>query len=126
MGFTNFKTRAEAEKHRYGCWGGSPKGSAYDPACCAELIYGSERGAIGHQCSKKPGHGPDKLYCATHDPEQIKAKAVESQKKYDAKQKAERPRWFAHAMYDLLKRSRNGITVEWQRERDELLQNLDK
>jgi hypothetical protein len=62
--FDTPKTRAEAEKHRYGAWAGRPKGSGFDPECCAYEQYDGR--ALFHQCRAKPGKGPDDLYCGTH------------------------------------------------------------
>ena len=56
-------TRAEAEKYRYCTWAGDQKGRAFDPARCAHEVY--ERGLF-YQCSRKPGHGPDEIFCKQH------------------------------------------------------------
>lgn len=59
-------TRAEAEKWRYG----NPTiGSdrPYDPTRCAEEVnHRMGRWISSGQCSRKPGRGPDGLYCAQH------------------------------------------------------------
>lgn len=56
-------TKEEAEKVRYDKWSGNPKGFAYDQECCA---YEISSGGLPWQCSRKPGHGPDGLYCKQH------------------------------------------------------------
>jgi hypothetical protein len=63
MPFTEFKTRAEAEQHRYGSWAGFPKGHKFDPFRCAQEVSSDY---LFHQCQRKPGHGPDALYCKQH------------------------------------------------------------
>lgn len=60
------KTRAEAEACRYGAWAGDPKGNPHDPARCAKQVYSHDRAARFYQCTRKPGHGPDGLYCRKH------------------------------------------------------------
>ena len=59
------KTKAEAWVFRYGTWAGCTKGQRYDPYRCAEEVWGS-RTWIPYQCSRKPGYGPDGLYCKQH------------------------------------------------------------
>jgi hypothetical protein len=61
--FDKPKTLQEAKAHRYAEWAGSPKGTAFDPSRCAYEMYDN---FIGRQCSRKPGHGPDGLYCKQH------------------------------------------------------------
>lgn len=58
-----FKTRAQAEAYRYNRWSGNPNGNKFDPAQCAEEV---SRDWLMYQCCKKPGHGPDGLYCKQH------------------------------------------------------------
>ncbi len=60
------KTKAEAAAHRYNRWGGNSKGTPFNPACCAWESIGSERGALPWQCRRKPGHGPENIYCKQH------------------------------------------------------------
>ena len=72
--FGLFKTRAEAEKFRYNRWSGNPKGTLYDPARCCEEVSDGGRMMTTHQCNKKPGHGPDGLYCKQHNPDDVVAK----------------------------------------------------
>ena len=57
------KTKEEAAKLRYGVWGGEPNGHAFDPRHCAYEVSGDW---MGYQCYRKPGHGPDGLYCKQH------------------------------------------------------------
>jgi hypothetical protein len=59
------RTRGQAEKHRYNVWGGNPKGNQYYPERCAEEIT-EINGWLSYQCTRKPGHGPAKLYCKQH------------------------------------------------------------
>lgn len=63
---SSIKTLEEAKAYLYGSWAGNPKGSAFDPSCCAEAVWTGGRGSLEHQCRAKPGHGPDKLYCKAH------------------------------------------------------------
>lgn len=58
-------TRAEAQARRYGVWAGDPDGLPYKPCRCAESVWTSI-GCSSYQCSRKPGHGPDGLYCKQH------------------------------------------------------------
>jgi hypothetical protein len=57
------RTKDEAEKYRYNEWAGNPKGRAYDPRRCAYEVWQNH---LSYQCSKKPGKGPDGLYCGQH------------------------------------------------------------
>jgi hypothetical protein len=59
-------TKAEAVKYRYNTWAGNPKGYSYQPERCAMEVYEQGRGMMFYQCSRKPGHGPDSLYCKQH------------------------------------------------------------
>ena len=58
-------TKAEAEKYRYDRSSLNPQGNAYNPARCAKEV---SDGTVWHhlQCYRKPGKGPDGLYCAQH------------------------------------------------------------
>ena len=61
------KTRAEAEGWRYGrrtAW--NPKGVAYDASRCAAAVCQPPHYFDEFQCSRKPGHGPEKLWCKQH------------------------------------------------------------
>ena len=57
------KTRAEAQAHRYGKWAGFPTGYKFNPDHCA---YEVDAKYLFVQCSRKPGYGPDGLYCKQH------------------------------------------------------------
>lgn len=57
------KTRAEAEARRYGQWAGNPNGYRFKPSRCACEVSSKY---LLVQCSRKPGHGPDELYCKQH------------------------------------------------------------
>ncbi len=61
------KTRSEFQQHRYAAWAGDPKGRAYDPQRCAQSIW-TDMWDHGRQCSRKPGHGPEGLFCRQHVP----------------------------------------------------------
>ena len=60
------KTRAEAEAYRYNKWGGNPGGTAYRSSRCAYEVREGGLGWHWYQCSRKPGKGPDGLYCGQH------------------------------------------------------------
>ena len=55
------KTKAEAEKYRYGAI--LPKGNPYSPSRCAYAVW---HDMFESQCSRKSGFGPDGLYCLQH------------------------------------------------------------
>ena len=59
-------TREEAAKKPYRVWGGNPTGNPHDPTRCAAQVADSGRSCLFHQCIRKPGHGPDDLYCKQH------------------------------------------------------------
>lgn len=59
-------SRKEAESIRYGAWAGHPKGNAYNPKYCAARTMTPGRGSLPTHCSRKPGHGPDGIYCKEH------------------------------------------------------------
>lgn len=56
-------TKEAAARCVYGGWAGAPKGTKYNPEFCA-----MEVGTMPHyhQCSLRPGCGPDNLYCKQH------------------------------------------------------------
>lgn len=62
----NPKTKEEAKTTRYNRWSGNPKGMPHDEKYCAAEVHEQGRGALFYQCRKKPGHGPDGLYCSSH------------------------------------------------------------
>lgn len=65
------KTRAQAEAYRYNMWAGNPKGWDFDPErCAAEVSDGT--GWHWVQCSRRPGKGPDGLYCGQHAKKAVK------------------------------------------------------
>lgn len=103
------KTRAEAEKKRYGVWiaGGNP-GQAYDPKRCAEPVRTKERWSREHQCERKPGYGPDGLYCRQHDPDAVKRRDEERNKKYREQTERERPKWYATEMLEIIRKIAEG------------------
>lgn len=53
----------------YNQWGGRPREE--DAARCIEYVWDGWR---NHQCSRKRGHGPDRLYCKQHDPDAVAAR----------------------------------------------------
>lgn len=53
-------TKAEAMKQTYGF------NSKYRPEHCAESVHERGRGCQLYQCQRKPGHGPEGLYCKQH------------------------------------------------------------
>ena len=56
------KTKAEAREWKYG----PPyDGKAYSDSRCAYNVFPPGRWG-SYQCLRKPGHGPDKLYCKQH------------------------------------------------------------
>lgn len=61
---------------RYNKWAGNPSGHEEDTSRCVMSVTPNERGgfAHSHQCNRKRGHGPDKLYCKQHDPAETKAR----------------------------------------------------
>lgn len=59
------RTLEEARAYPYGMWAGNPGGTTYDPNDCAMEITDSVHWHW-RQCSRKPGHGPGKLYCWQH------------------------------------------------------------
>jgi len=57
------KTLEDARKIKYGAWAGNPKGRKYHESDCAYEVF-SNWGS--YQCSRKNGHGINKLYCKQH------------------------------------------------------------
>jgi hypothetical protein len=78
-------TKAAAKMETYGRGGTYNRGRKYDETQC---VHGVWSGYQHHQCTRKPGHGPDELYCKQHDPV---AKAA----KYKAEREADTRRWAA-------------------------------
>ena len=58
-------TKEQAAKQRYGGWAGLPNGRPFDAAHCAYTVQPAASVRF-LQCSRKPGHGPDELYCRQH------------------------------------------------------------
>lgn len=52
-------------KHKdvYGQWAGNERGYKANKNKCAETVFD---GYLSHQCSRKGGHGPNKVYCKQH------------------------------------------------------------
>lgn len=118
------KTKLEAESCRYGSWAGKPAGNRYDPEYCAEAVWTGGRASMERQCCKKSGYGPDGLFCKQHDPATKAVRAQKSEEKYQAQQRAERPRWYAKPMLELLIESQTSIGGDWRQRRDELIKTI--
>lgn len=123
-----FTSRKEAGQYKYGAGAGNPNGRPYDPARCAELVSPPGRAGIflRAQCSRKPGYGPEGIFCKLHDPENEQAKRDAANKRYDDKVRAERPRWRAGEMLKLLRESQTSIGGDWRQRRDDLIKEIDK
>jgi len=59
------KTIGEARRYRYRVWAVNLNGLPYVEGRCAMEVH-DDYGCLFHQCSKKNGHGPGKLYCKQH------------------------------------------------------------
>lgn len=59
-------TLAQVRTWRYGIWAGRPKGAPYREGFCAESVPDGGRSSLFHQCRRKNGYGPEKLYCHQH------------------------------------------------------------
>lgn len=94
------KTRAEAEKTRYGTHH-HPR--AYDPARCAESVRDQGRWPPYHQCERKPGYGPDGLYCKQHDPEAVKRRDEERAMNRREQRERKRPQWYGAEMLKIIR-----------------------
>ncbi len=66
MSRENLTTLAAARAHRYNCWGGNPKGNAYEEGRCAATVCTGGRAPSFLQCRKPNGQGPEGLYCKAH------------------------------------------------------------
>ena len=61
------RTRQEAEKWNYG--NSDARGNyraPYNPDRCAYAVTDPPWYIDQHQCSRKPGHGPDGMFCKQH------------------------------------------------------------
>lgn len=54
----------EYPKERYGTWAGNPVGFAFDPEQCAYETFFVKH--LPRQCTRKPGHGQNNLFCKQH------------------------------------------------------------
>lgn len=74
------KSRAEAQRRTYGhgLWGKEK----FNPARCAYEVASGYRAPTWNQCTRKPGYGPDQLYCKQHDPATIAAKRAARERAY--------------------------------------------
>lgn len=93
---------------RYGKWAGCPNGRAYDPKRCAEEVQESIRGGLFHQCARKPGYGPDGLFCRQHDPAEVKRRSDESARLDKERRDRERPRWYGPSMLKIIRQIAEG------------------
>lgn len=61
-------TLADLTGRVYGKWSGNPKGYPFRAdQCCMEVGGNTSWGpANARQCGRKPGHGPNGLYCRQH------------------------------------------------------------
>lgn len=57
------RTKEEAQKLTYG-WYFNQR--SYCESKCAWRVWRTGRWSYDYQCSRKPGHGPDDLYCKQH------------------------------------------------------------
>lgn len=76
----NPATKAEAAKLTYGL---PSARRAYDPAKCCKGVWSGGRASMQSQCSRKPGFGPDGLYCKQHDPEAVERRRKAASDKYE-------------------------------------------
>lgn len=60
------RTADEAAKIIYGYRDSFRRGAAYNPSRCAYEVSDPPWYLDYYQCSRKPGHGPDGLYCKQH------------------------------------------------------------
>ncbi len=60
------KIRTEANTRTYGRDTGLYHANKYTPTRCAYDVSEPPWYIDSHQCSRKPGHGPDGLYCKQH------------------------------------------------------------
>ena len=88
----HFKTRAEAKNHHYGHSFLNKKPN-YDSKRCAFEVAVPGRITEFHQCTRKPGFGPDKLYCKFHDPAAEELRNKKAQDARDAEWKIKQDRW---------------------------------
>lgn len=56
----------EAIVYRYRRWSGNENGQSYRKGFCAYEVPDGGRSVLFHQCWRKNGHGPAKLYCKQH------------------------------------------------------------
>lgn len=122
----NPSSRAEAEKASYGRRYGSDTGRKYDPLKCAESVRNNGRWPSFHQCNRKPGFGPDGIFCKAHDPVAKKEREAKRDQKWDALCRAERPKRYAHDMLQLLKESQQVMPIDWRDRRDELIKKIEE
>ena len=71
-------------KERYGQWAGNREGTRGDPTKCSMEISEPGRGMLFYQCSRNGTVEEDgELWCKTHAPSSVRARAEKSRKKYE-------------------------------------------
>lgn len=120
---TKAMTRAEAKKMTYGS---SYSPTPYDPARCVCPVSFRDAGWTRKmQCTRKPGHGPDGLYCKQHSPEAVEARVKAQDERHKQRMSEWRPRWCATAMLKIIRQIANGhndprgLCSEFMRKYDE-------
>jgi len=80
------KSRREAERCTYG---DSLLGKApFNPSRCAFEVIENSRSPRFYQCQRKPGFGPDGIFCRQHEPAAITDRERKSRDKYEKYLKA--------------------------------------
>ena len=99
------KTKVEAKKLSYG----NRTHVGYTSEQCAKRVtrYYGNWPSFG-QCRRKPGHGPEKLYCKQHDPAEVEKREYKRQKKWDKEWENKRMEFSGKRFYDVLKTISDG------------------
>lgn len=91
---------------RYGL---SHHGVREDTSRCVVEVAGRERWPSYYQCNKPRGHGPDGLYCKTHDPAAVAKRGAASMAAHEQKRHNEnRPQRQQSAYRKALEEIANG------------------
>lgn len=119
------KSKAEAKKLTYG--DNLSKAPFNSQRCAWEVTVDEGRWASFHQCYRKPGFGPDGIFCKLHDPAAIKKRDEKRHEKFKQKMQQERPKWYAREMLALLKESQLilGDDEKWRKQRDRLIKQIE-
>lgn len=115
------KNLKEAKKYSYGQAHGMSRGPNYNPARCAASVSDGLPFPSFNQCCRKPGFGPDKIFCRQHDPEEIKKRESARMQAFARRADLSSARWEALA---LITDSIKGITKSWLKKRDALLKKI--